>query len=559
MREIRRTASGEPVKEQTPPMTRTEEVLPEAVRGDAMPPEVLRGVSRSFESAAELHDMRRQLRAAQDRLDDVMRLSSEWLWEVDTDLRLRFVSHRVTELLDMPPEALLGRRLLDLGSFHIALGDDPAPLDPAKRVPFRDRDFSIRHPDGRIRHFRLASVPVFHREDGSFRGFRGTARDVTREIEAEQTVEISRSQLHQAIESISEGFALFGSDDRLVLCNEKFRGLYPHAADVIRPGVTFERLADAASRDDVAFERPEERDGWLQNRLAARNSFSGSFELKLADGRWIRASDRRIENGGSASIRTDITELKRREEALFHAKELAESANRAKTEFLANISHELRTPLNAIIGFSEIVRDELFGPIGNSKYREYLSDVLHSAKHLLSVINDILDLSKAEAGKLDLVEETVSISVLVESATRLVRDRADRAEVSLRTMLDPDLPLIFADRRKVLQVLLNLLTNSIKFTPSGGVIEIHAGIDPEGDLELSVSDTGIGMAPDHIETALAPFGQVDSALSRRFEGTGLGLPLTASMVDLHGGTLTIESELDKGTKVTVRLPAHRYR
>jgi signal transduction histidine kinase len=205
------------------------------------------------------------------------------------------------------------------------------------------------------------------------------------------------------------------------------------------------------------------------------------------------------------------------------------------------------------------MRDQIFGPIGNPQYKEYLSDVLDSAHHLLELINDILDLAKAEAGKLELVEETVDIGAAVRAAARLVRERAQRAGLDIGIAVADDLPPAWADERKIKQILINLLANAVKFTPAGGHVEVSAALDGAGDLVLAVRDTGIGIAEADIALALAPFGQVEGSLSRTHEGTGLGLPLSRAMADLHGGALSIESVVGAGTTVRVRLPKERLR
>ncbi len=253
----------------------------------------------------------------------------------------------------------------------------------------------------------------------------------------------------------------------------------------------------------------------------------------------------------------DITQQVRAERELRQAKEDAEAANLAKSQFLANISHELRTPLNAIIGFSEMVEQGLAGPVG-PKQREYSSLVLQSGRHLLKVINDILDLARADAGKFELHEEVgVDLRNVIGTCLSLTKHRADASEVQLLTEIHKQLPLIVADPTRLNQILLNLVSNAIRFTKPGGCVTVAARCAEEGGVTLEVRDTGSGMTADEIEVAMEPFGQVDARLAREHEGTGLGLPLARRLAELHGGTLDIISEKGAGTTVTVTLPAER--
>jgi len=278
-------------------------------------------------------------------------------------------------------------------------------------------------------------------------------------------------------------------------------------------------------------------------------------------------------------IAQDITDIKAREiemltahdklaEQSSHLKKLAtqlEEAKReavgaatAKSDFLANISHELRTPLNAILGFSEIMKSNGMIPITEARFTEYASDIHASGLHLLHVIDDVLDISKLEAGHLELKEEVFSLSAVVSESLRLVSQRAKQARIRVVTDLSPNLPKLYADRRRIKQVLLNLLSNAVKFTPEGGSVTVSAGFEPESRaLAVCVTDTGIGMSAEDIPVALAPFYQVGNVFDRKFEGTGLGLPLSKDLIELHGGSLSVQSVVGKGTRVLVMLPESR--
>src|SRR5215469_16130339 len=244
-------------------------------------------------------------------------------------------------------------------------------------------------------------------------------------------------------------------------------------------------------------------------------------------------------------------------ETLRSAKDAAEAASRAKTEFLANVSHELRTPLNAIIGFSELMLNGARGPIENGDYRGYLKDIFDAGTDLLRLINEILDLSKAEAGRLELLEDTVDVENVIRTVTRLVSPKADAAGLVLSCDLPETPPLLFCDRLKLKQILLNLLSNAVKFTEPNGKIAVSMGVDAERGLFIAVQDSGIGIAAADIPRVMQPFVQVDSALSRPHNGPGLGLPLAAAMIELHGGKMVIECEPGKGTTVTAFFPIAR--
>ena len=253
----------------------------------------------------------------------------------------------------------------------------------------------------------------------------------------------------------------------------------------------------------------------------------------------------------------EITQDVEAREEINRAKESAERANQVKSEFLATMSHELRTPLNAILGFSEVMRDEIFGPVGSAQYREYAKNINESGQHLLDLINDVLDISKIGAGKDELDESEMSIPTVVESVRNLLLPRSEKGQVALLINLGDELPRFRADERKVKQVLLNLIVNAIKFTNPGGRVTINVWSDLNGSIVFQIVDNGIGIAPEEVKTALSEFGQVDSSLARKYEGTGLGLPLAKALVELHDGTLKLKSKVGLGTTVTVHFPRAR--
>jgi PAS domain S-box-containing protein len=299
----------------------------------------------------------------------------------------------------------------------------------------------------------------------------------------------------------------------------------------------------------------------LNEEGQVENFESEIYRHKTRERIWISESARLVRDGSGrplfyeGTVR-DITELKQAGEELDIARKEAEAANSAKSQLLANVSHELRTPLNAILGFSEILAGEMLGPLGE-RYRDYAKDIHDSGLHLLSIIDDLLDLSKIEAGRLNLNEDIVNVVELFDTVSRFVRERASSAGLTMSIDLPADMPAVKADRRALRQVLLNLLSNSVKFTPAGGHIALEAIRDSSGGVGFRVRDTGIGIAAGDIPRAMEPFGLIDSSLSRKYTGTGLGLPITRALVEMHRGRFELTSEPGIGTTATVYLPADR--
>ena len=319
--------------------------------------------------------------------------------------------------------------------------------------------------------------------------------------------------------------------------------------------------AEIIANPDALFSRhgPEYRATFRENLLAASRDlrmWDVEAQIVTRDGqeKWTHAKARpRRQSDGSVvwdGIILDATRIKQASLALA-------AANRAKSEFLATMSHELRTPLNAIIGFSEIILKESMGPIGNDHYREYLTDIHDSGTHLLSLINDILDLSKVEAGRLELDEGPIDVIHAIDSCIRLVKPRADDNRLAITVHCKIDKPELWGDERKFRQIVTNLLSNAVKFTPEGGSITIVVQGSPAEDLVVAITDTGIGIPAEALARVCQPFVQVDAGHSRKFEGTGLGLALSKALTEAHGGMLTIESTVGVGTRVAVSFPATR--
>ena len=384
-------------------------------------------------------------------------------------------------------------------------------------------------------------------------------RDLSAQKQAEARAATARAQLNAAIECISEGFVLFSADDRLILHNGKFDDIVGGAADLSTSDLGYWPLMQAMATHGRLVTDAESDDGRTKAFDAAPAEFNGRFELQLDDGRHLQVSERRTDDGGRVAVYTDVSELKQREHSLRLAKVDAEAANKAKSDFLANMSHELRTPLNAVIGFAQMLNQEIFGPLGNDNYKAYSNDIETSAEHLLSLINDILDMAKIEAGKFTLDETDIDLHLIVDLCRRIVIKRFDEGELTLSVELPQHLPILHGDERALRQILLNLLSNAAKFTEPGGQVTVRGWRADDGTLRIAVTDTGIGMAPEDLPKALGSFDQVESHLSRRSAGTGLGLPLAKSMCELHGGGLELESELGKGSVVTFWFPAERVR
>ena len=483
--------------------------------------------------------------------------------------------------------ALLGyrreREFLSFGDVNALVHPDDGDLYSLARglaanQTMVDHAFRMRGADGAYVWLRTRAEIVPDPNDGG-RHLVGIAVDVTEQHNLVESTATADMRLRDAVEAISEAFVLWDTGNRLVLCNSKFRHLHALSPEDAQPGRRYGEIMGRGVLPRVRRELPDAEHAGATSR---------TFEAELADGRWLQISERRTKDGGYVSVGTDITNLKRHQEQLVASerelietvkdlkrsrrtlelqtqqladlaeryldqKAAAESANQAKSEFLANMSHELRTPLNAIIGFAELMETEVYGALGSPRYGEYCRDIRSSGNYLLSVIDDILNMSRIEAHRVKLVRRELPLDAAVKGALKLVAEPARAKSLAVTVDLCPGLRLL-ADERAIQQILVNLMQNAVKFTPAQGRIMVRGR--PSGDhVHIYIEDSGIGIPKAALPKLGAPFAQVETNLTRSHNGSGLGLAIARSMAELHGGALRIRSEEGLGTVVLVRLPA----
>ena len=406
----------------------------------------------------------------------------------------------------------------------------------------------------------------------------GIAIDITEQQKLKRQTNRNDIRLRDAIENLSEAFVLWDERKKLVMCNSKYQQLHGLKKGDAKQGTHYDTLMDASQAQ-----------GATSKVIAHKNRKEGSrtMEVQLDDGRWLQINERKTEDGGFVSVGTDITKIKQHEsklvdseqrlmatiddlrksrrESLLQAdkleelakiyaveKDKAEEANKAKSEFLANISHELRTPLNAIIGFSEMLNERVYGPLGSQKYEEYAQDIYDSGAYLLGVINDILDMSKIEAGQLALEFKSFDMRSVVEETLRIISNEAAESNITITQNLDEDLNLE-ADQRATKQILLNLMSNAVKFSRDGGKISVSAK-KTKSHLVLRIQDNGIGISKADLQRLCRPFEQVQNQFTKSHKGSGLGLAISRSLAQMHGGSLDISSKIDVGTTVDLKIP-----
>jgi two-component system cell cycle sensor histidine kinase PleC len=517
--------------------------------------------------------------AVRGRIDTALNRGRCGLWDWDLSRGRIFWSQSMFSMLGLD-----GRNeLLTFGEVNALVKSDDIDLFAiadqliSEKIDHIDQTFRMQHVDGHWIWLRVRCEKTRGATDSSVHLI-GIAVDITEQKSlAEKTVEADL-RLRDAIETIPEAFVLWDASDRLVLCNSHFQRLHKLPDSAVIPGTSYETVLEVGRMPEVRTRH---------NETASVGPGARTFEAQLDDGNWLHISERRTKDGGYVSVGTDITRIKEHEQKLVdndlrlratvidlkrsqaalerqaveladlaekyqREKTRAEEANQTKSKFLANMSHELRTPLNAIIGFSEIMGSGMFGELGSEKYQEYCQDILTSGHYLLEVINDILDMSKIEAGRMKLDMEELDLSQTLAESLRVVAGRAQAKHLTLDADIAKPISVV-ADRRATKQIIVNLLSNAVKFTPDGGRVVVRSR-QLDDRIVLMIADTGIGIAPQSLARLGRPFEQVESQLTKTYHGSGLGLAIARSLAQLHGGSMRLRSKLEVGTVVRVTLP-----
>lgn len=524
------------------------------------------------------------------RMDAALKRSHSGLWDWNLACGHIYWSHSMYELLGLEPKdelmgfaAINDRMHPDDGNLHQHI---ESLLSSEKRM--MDQRFRLRHEDGHWVWFQIRAELTLSAKNRLH--LMGVAMDVSDQVARAKENEVADLRLRDAVDAISEAFVLWDHTSRLVLCNHQYRQLHGLDDKTNLTGLTYNEVMDLGEPQVISVEDTSEIDAneRLTDKLPNALNTARTYKLALSDGRWLQINERRTGDGGFVSVGTDITNLKLQEQRLVDSeqqlittvsdlrksrqtlemqaqqlvvltekyakeKDNAEAANRVKSQFLANISHELRTPLNAIIGFSEVMKQEIFGEHINGKYRDYSTDIHASGSYLLGLINDILNMSRLEDGEIDLAPEQTDLVGLARKACQeAIPPHVEKRGLVLQDRLPSELQA-FADPDMVEQVLCNLLDNAVKFSPEGGEITL-TGCQEHGYANLTIADSGVGIPQDAIDRLGHPFEQVQNQFTKTHKGSGLGLSIARRIVCLSGGTMKIRSRIGEGTRVTVRLP-----
>ncbi len=516
--------------------------------------------------------------AVRSRIDTALNRGRCGLWDWDLSRGRIFWSQSMFELLGLESRS----DLLTFGEVNALVKSDDIDLFliadqlVSGKLDHIDQTFRMHHANGHWIWLRVR-CELSQGQNGDSSHLIGIAVDMTEQKSLAERSDEADLRLRDAIETIPEAFVLWDADNRLVLCNSHFKRLHKLPDSAVRPGTTYETVIKVGSMPEIRTRLPSSEEPGAR-----------TFEAQLEDGSWLNISERRTKDGGYVSVGTDITQIKLHEQKLVDndlrltanvidlkrsqselerqaqllaelaqnyadEKTRAEEANQTKSKFLANMSHELRTPLNAIIGFSEVMGSGMFGALGSEKYQEYCTDIMTSGNYLLDVINDILDMSKIEAGRMKLDYEPLDLAQTLTESLRVVSGRAENKNLTVNADIRGAIPIV-ADRRAMKQIAVNLLSNAVKFTPDGGKVTVRSRMR-NGSIVLTIADSGIGIAPQSLAKLGRPFEQVESQLTKSYHGSGLGLAIAKSLANLHGGSMKLRSRLGSGTIVCVTLPS----
>jgi len=493
------------------------------------------------------------LRESEQRSRDFAEVGSDWFWETGPDLRFSYISDQSEELSGVPADFFVGDSGLAMagGDFSTEKWQSLQAITSARQA-FKKFQFSKTEEDGSQHHVSISGLPVFN-DEGEFTGYRGSATDISEYVLALNRAHVAEQQLRTAINALEGGFVIYDADDRLLLCNDKYREYYPETASMMVPGQKFEDIIRYGAEQGQFPDAVGRVDAFVGERMHTHRAANTEIERKLSDGRWLKVSERAIPDGGIVGFRIDITQLKA-------VQETAEAANRAKSLFLATMSHEIRTPLNGVLGLAQLLTDTNL----DDNQRQKVETILSSGQTLLAIINDVLDMSKIEAGNIDFENTPFSLAVLVSTITTPFQTLADDKGLKLEVTNQADAALVVrGDPVRLRQILWNLLSNAIKFTRRGRISLAIEELADGGDLvtvekphilHFAVTDTGAGIAADRVEAVFDAFTQEDSTITRKFGGTGLGLAIVKQLTELMGGSIHAKSVPGEGAVFDVYLP-----
>ncbi|NQV99488.1 MAG: PAS domain S-box protein [Rhodospirillales bacterium] len=493
------------------------------------------------------------LRESERRFRDFAEASSDWLWEMDADSRITFISEQIEVATGKPVSSFIGKTREELtgDDYHT---DKWAEMRDAikSRQPFKDFQYARSGQNGSLQYISTSGVPYYD-ENGLFCGYRGTGSDITAQQSIYDRAVQAEEQLRTAIESLEDGFVLYDADDRLILCNEKFRQIYALCEDLLIPGQRFSDIIRISAARGQNILKADEIEEWIARRIMDHSVKNAEHEREMPNGQWLKISESATPQGGIVGFHIDITQLKL-------AKQNAEAASHAKSNFLSTMSHEIRTPLNGVLGIAQLLADTHL----DEDQRKKVNIILSSGQTLLAIINDVLDMSKIEAGGIELENHAFSLDSLVSGIASPFQTLAENKGLKLEVNNQIASGLVIeGDSVRLRQIIWNLLSNAIKFTNTGTITltledltdQSDNDLPPDGQLiHFSVKDSGLGIAPDRIDAIFDAFAQEDNSITRKYGGTGLGLTIVKQLTELMGGRIAVSSELNVGTVFDVYIP-----